>query len=382
MKLPISSDVKTHNLGKEIELYAPSNSHHFFPYTVYFQKKYNTVASNIQFETPVSLDIISFLEKNGELICETACIPREGPVSTSVYNTTDIYDESEMSQSKNFFYKNVVICLEKVHSRKIKLDKSNFKMTIYYSSANPLPIEDLEKFFIKEDIKNVIFTIMRDEHGCVKFEPFEVKVPENFNINKCYNDDFVKVHDAITNSLNKNESGLYLFHGEPGTGKTTYIKHLSSLVDRDIIYVPTAFVESLSDPSFLPALLHKKHSILVIEDAEKALLARDPSDSSSVVSAILNITDGIMANVFNIAIIATYNSSRQSIDKALLRKGRLKVEYQFGKLSVNKTQKIMDELDIKKQVSEPMILADIYNDDEGSIVVSSELLEEKIMGFR
>jgi SpoVK/Ycf46/Vps4 family AAA+-type ATPase len=262
------------------------------------------------------------------------------------------------------------------------LDKSNFKMTIYYSSANPLPIEDLEKFFIKEDIKNVIFTIMRDEHGCVKFEPFEVKVPENFNINKCYNDDFVKVHDAITNSLNKNESGLYLFHGEPGTGKTTYIKHLSSLVDRDIIYVPTAFVESLSDPSFLPALLHKKHSILVIEDAEKALLARDPSDSSSVVSAILNITDGIMANVFNIAIIATYNSSRQSIDKALLRKGRLKVEYQFGKLSVNKTQKIMDELDIKKQVSEPMILADIYNDDEGSIVVSSELLEEKIMGFR
>ena len=42
----------------------------------------------------------------------------------------------------------------------------------------------------------------------------------------------------------------------------------------------------------------------------------------------------------------------------------------------------MDELDIKKQVSEPMILADIYNDDEDSIVVSSELLEEKIMGFR
>lgn len=382
MKIPISLNVKTHVIDKKIQLYGPSNSHHFFPHSLYFQQKYNAVASNIHFETPVSLDIVSFLEKNGELVYEGICIPREGPTPTSVYSTMDVYDESEMSQNKTFFYKDILVCLERTHSRKIKLDKSNFKMTIYYSSINPLPLEDLEPFFVKEDIKNVIFTIMRDEHGSIKFEPFEVSVPENFNINKCYNDDFTKVHDAIVSSLNKNESGLYLFHGDPGTGKTTYIKHLSSLVDRDIIYVPTAFVEYLSDPSFLPALLHKKHSILVIEDAEKALLARDPSDSSSVVSAILNITDGIMANVFNIAIIATYNSSRQSIDKALLRKGRLKVEYQFGKLSVNKTQKIMNELGSKKEVKEPMILADIYNNEEDSIVVSSELFEEKRMGFR
>lgn len=381
MKLPISLNVKTHIIDKKTQLYSPSNSQHFFPYSLYIQQKYNTVASNIQFETPVSLNIVHFLEENGELIYEGTCIPREGPTSTSVYSTMDVYDESEMSQTKIFFYKDIIICLERTHSRKIKLDKSNFKMTLYYSSSNHLPIEDLEDFFIKEDIKNVIFTIMRDEHGSIKFEPFEVAVPENFDIDKCYNDDFAKVHDAIVNSLNKNESGLYLFHGDPGTGKTTYIKHLSSLVDRDIIYVPTAFVESLSDPSFLPALLHKKHSVLVIEDAEKALLARDPSDSSSVVSAILNITDGIMANVFNIAIIATYNSPRQSIDKALLRRGRLKVEYQFGKLSVKKTQKIMDELDVKKEVKEPMILADIYNNAEDSIVVSSEILEEKRMGF-
>lgn len=382
MKLPISSNVKPHVLDKSIELYSPSNSHHFFPHSLYFQKKYNTAASNIHFETLVSLDIVSFLEEHGELVFETANIPREGPSTTSVYSTMDVYDESEMTQSKTFFYKDIMVCLERTHSRKIKLEKSNFKMSIYYSSSKPLPLEDLEKFFIKEDIKNVIFTIMRDEHGSIKFEPFEVAVPENFDINKCYNDDFAKVHNAIVSSLNKNESGLYLFHGDPGTGKTTYIKHLSSLVDRDIIYVPTAFVESLSDPSFLPALLHKKHSVLVIEDAEKALLARDPSDSSSVVSAILNITDGIMANVFNIAIIATYNSPRQSIDKALLRKGRLKVEYQFGKLSVKKSQKIMDDLGVKREIKEPMILTDIYNNDEDSIVISSELLEEKRMGFR
>lgn len=382
MKLPLSLNAKPHFLDKESPLFGASNSHHFFPHSLYFQKKYGTVASNIQFENPVSLDILPFLEKKGELLYESTSIPREGPTSTSIYGSLDVYDESEMTQSKTFFYKDVLIFLERTHSRKIKLDKSNFKMTVFYSVANPLPLKDLEKFFIKEDIKNVIFTIMRDEHGSIKFEPFEVSVPENFDIKKCYNDNFESVHEIIVNSLNKNESGLYLFHGDPGTGKTTYIKYLSSLVNRDIIYVPTSFVEYLADPSFLPALLHKKHSVLVIEDAEKALLARDPSDASSVVSAVLNITDGIMANVFNISIIATYNSPRQSIDKALLRKGRLKVEYQFGKLSKNKCQKIMDELGLSKQIEEPMVLADIYNTDENSSVISSDILEEKRMGFR
>lgn len=382
MKLPISLKIKPHLVDKNVPLFSESNSQHFFPHALYFQRKYGTISSLLHFENPVSIDILSFLEKNGELVCENTTIPREGPTPTSVYNSVDVYDESEMSQTKIFFYKDVLISLERSHSRKIKLDKTNFKMTIYYSLINPLPFKDLEPFFIKEDIKNVIFTIMRDEQGSIRFEPFEVLVPEQFNVTECYNDDFSKVHETIVNSLNKNESGLYLFHGSPGTGKTTYIKHLSSLINRDIIYVPTGFVEYLADPSFLPALLHKKHSVLVIEDAEKALLARDPSDTSSVVSAILNITDGIMANVFNIAIIATYNSHRQSIDKALLRKGRLKVEYKFDKLAVEKTQKIMKKIGHKEKIEKPMSLADIYNHNSSdTLLISTELLEEKRVGF-
>ena len=103
MKLPLSLDAKPHTIDKKIKLYAPSNSHHFFPHSLYFQEKYNTAASNIQFETPVSLDIVSFLEKHGELIYEGTCIPREGPTTTSVYSTMDVYDETEMSQTKTFF---------------------------------------------------------------------------------------------------------------------------------------------------------------------------------------------------------------------------------------------------------------------------------------
>lgn len=131
----------------------------------------------------------------------------------------------------------------------------------------------------------------------------------------------------------------------------------------------------------MPALLKKRHSILVIEDAEKALLAREPGDSSSLVSAILNITDGIMGNVFSISVIATYNSPRTGIDKALLRKGRLKGEHRFDKLPVEQAQKIMDENKIKHTAYEPMSLAEIFNTDEPNTLTTKELVEEKRMGF-
>ena len=138
----------------------------------------------------------------------------------------------------------------------------------------------------------------------------------------------------------------------------------------------------LSDPSFMPILLKRKHCVLIIEDAEKALLARAPGEESSLVSAILNITDGIMGNVFNIAIIATYNSPRNDVDKALLRKGRLKGEYKFDKLPVEQAQKLLDENKIKFKATEPMSLADIFNTDVPDMLVTKDMREEKRMGFR
>lgn len=380
MKALLSLKSKPHRLKKGIEYFSASNSQHFFPYGLYFAERYQTAPCHLEYNTRVSKTIIPFLEENGELVMENTVVPSDTPSSSGYYDISNDWDEAEGEQVKVFFYQDCLIHLQRTQSRKFKEDKTNYKMSIYYSPGTSIPLEKLESFLEEEKLKNVIFTIMRDEHGSVKFEPFEVNVPESYSIEKCYNDDFLKYHETIVDTLNKNESGLYLFHGDPGTGKTTYIKHLSSLVKRDIIYVPTAFIESLADPSFLPALLNKKHSVLVIEDAEKALLAREPGDSS-VVSAILNITDGIMADVFNIAIIATYNCPRQSIDKALLRKGRLKVEYQFGKLKKDKAQKIAKSLKSSLEITSDTTLADLYNFEEDATLVSPELLTEKRMGF-
>jgi len=375
---------KTAKIDPKVQYFDTSHHGSFFPFGIYFTTTYGVMPSTVHVNKTYTEDLVFFLREKGEIFQDLVSIPATSPKSMTLNMYQDDFDIDEPEYKGTFLYKDSIVQFSKSPSRKHK--KSNdtpplFTLSIYFKPGTTPPLKDFDKFLYEEKFNSVIHTIFRDEHGGIVFEPFETVVPEKFSIDKYYKEDFPPIHNHIVENLKKNESGLYLFHGEPGTGKTTYIKYLSTLINRDMIYVPVAFIDSLIDPSFLPALLRKRHSVLVIEDAEKALLAREPGDSSSLVSAILNITDGIMGNVFSISVIATYNSRRQDIDKALLRKGRLKGEYQFDKLSVEQCQSIIDDNKIKFTAKEPMTLAEIFNTQEPDMITSTELKQEKRMGF-
>jgi energy-coupling factor transporter ATP-binding protein EcfA2 len=362
------------------------SSHHgsFFPFGVYFTTTYGLMPSTIHINKTYTEDLIFFLRDKGEIFQDLVSIPATSPRSMTLSLYQDDFETEEPEYKGTFLYKDCVINFQRTPSRKHKKTAETpplFTISIYYKPGTTPPVKDFDKFLFEEKLNSVIHTIFRDEHGGIVFEPFETVVPEGYSVEKYYTKDFQPIHKHIVENLQKNESGLYLFHGEPGTGKTTYIKYLASVLKRDVIYVPVAFIDSLVDPSFLPALLKKRHSVLVIEDAEKALLAREPGDSSSLVSAILNITDGIMGNVFSISVIATYNSPRAGIDKALLRKGRLKGEHKFDKLPVEQVQKILDDNKINFTAKEPMSLAEIFNTQEPDSLTTKSLVEEKRMGF-
>jgi ATP-dependent 26S proteasome regulatory subunit len=182
------------------------------------------------------------------------------------------------------------------------------------------------------------------------------------NYGKFFND---KVHEVIINRLNKpNDKGIILLHGDPGTGKTSYLKYLTTLIhDKPILFIPPSMAEMLSEPTIIPFLMDQRNSILIIEDAEKVISDRQGNGSPAGVSNILNITDGILGDCLNIQIIATFNMSREKIDTALLRKGRLIVEHKFEKLSVSETNKLLKHLGKDVVSNEPLSLADIYNID-------------------
>ena len=200
---------------------------------------------------------------------------------------------------------------------------------------------------------------------------------ESVDISELYNDDFVEVDKIISNSIQKTESGMILLHGDPGTGKTTYIKHLiCKHAEKNFIFIQNDFVKELLNPSFISFLLQNKNSILLIEDAEKVVVSRENSLNSSVVSTILQLTDGLFSDYLNIKIICTFNTNIERIDKALLRKGRMIVNYKFMPLSPEKTTKLAKKLGYEN-VTGSLTLADLFGLEKPSF----EQTVKKPIGF-
>jgi hypothetical protein len=179
-----------------------------------------------------------------------------------------------------------------------------------------------------------------------------------------YNDDFGEVHQAILRRLSrKNDKGIVLLHGRPGTGKTSYIRYLISSVRKNVIFLPPNMAGAITNPDLVSVLVHNTNSILVIEDAENIVADRE-RDGHSPVSALLNISDGLLSDFLNIQVVCSFNTDIARIDSALIRKGRLIADYEFKELDIPKAQALSDKLGYKARVTAPMSLAAIYNQDE------------------
>ena len=223
--------------------------------------------------------------------------------------------------------------------------------------------------------------LVKSDMGHLDTEEYEMRTPP-INLELNYGQEFIKIHDVIVNRLNKNnDKGIILLHGDPGTGKTSYIKYLTSLVtEKEILFIPPSMAEMLSEPTIIPFLMDHKNSILVIEDAERVISDREGNGSPAGVSNILNLTDGILGDCLGIQVLATFNMKREKIDQALLRKGRLIAEHKFEKLSLEETNKLLEFLGKTEIAEEGMVLADIYNID--SEVFKSNNNNKNKIGFK
>ena len=182
------------------------------------------------------------------------------------------------------------------------------------------------------------------------------------SIEKHYNDDFKKADKTIKKFIDEEEtSGLVILNGVKGTGKTTYIRHLINNTGRRFIYLTKEMASALTDPSFIAFLTEIKGCVLVIEDCENLVAARNQGNQSTGISNLLNMCDGLLSDVFNIKIIATFNEDIRKVDSALLRKGRLIYRYEFKELDLDKTNALLKSLKIDYVSDKPMTLADIFN---------------------
>ncbi|CAF1476793.1 unnamed protein product [Rotaria sordida] len=178
--------------------------------------------------------------------------------------------------------------------------------------------------------------------------------------------DFFHVHNKIVAWLNKKDThGLVLLHGAPGSGKTHYIRYLLHCItnekERYLIYVPSDMIDYLTSPALIPLLLSYPNSLLIIEDAEGSL-SRLRTSSQSVAN-LLNLSDGLLSDGIQVQILATFNCPLISLDPALLRPGRLIVQYCFpSTLNIENARRLADSIGVSNidQINEPLSLANIY----------------------
>lgn len=295
-------------------------------------------------------------------------------------NLVNTYDELQKNESYDHFLYNSIIFAYSQHEHFVfgeyKKDHKQYSfllnitlsedgdMANYYEEiyCTPDTIEDifenLKPYFAgstKED--KVDFGIAAIDASNSIYTTWYDYNPVNVDINKNYNDDFKKPYNKLCDLIQEEDKASLIFlYGEPGTGKTTVIKHLiSKYPEKEFVFIDGNLLYNASPEKLMAYFLDCQNTIFILEDCEKALMSRDKG-YNPVMTTLLNLTDGIISDVLGIKLICTFNTNLNNIDKALLRKGRLSLKYEFKKLSKEKASELIGET-----VKEDMSLADIYN---------------------
>lgn len=348
--------------------------------------------------------ILNFLIENGELVYCTC----NGKLKNVILTPESFKNGTFVFKYKNVFVKIIVKTNDEfnitytddegntvtvgdvtLQERLTEGPEKTYELMIIYTSYDlieGLPLNDFEKF-IEVSGNSKIHLFVKNRYDEYVFEPIKMNIPENIDIALNYGNKFVEIESEIIKRMNSDDNGIYMFHGKPGTGKSTFLKYLTTKVDKDFIYIPATMIESFTtNPHTLSSLLQKKNSVLILEDAEKIITKRlgDNQDSSAVTS-LLNLSDGILGDILKCPIILTYNCPQSDIDDALKRKGRLQINYEFDALPIEDAKRLATHLgfskeEIEEKITKEMAIAEIYNLTKKT-EMGEKKKETKVIGF-
>lgn len=182
-----------------------------------------------------------------------------------------------------------------------------------------------------------------------------------------YGSGHVEWHEGFIAKLRENNHGLSIFEGPPGTGKTSYLRHLMGVLKEThrFYFIPPATMGVLSNPDFIgfwaeQRLRHAdKQFVVILEDSDAALMTRG-ADNREQVSSILNLSDGMLADFLRLQIICTINCKVADIDQALLRPGRLLCHRVFHRLEYAQASRLAQSLGRQLPSMQDYSLAEVF----------------------
>ena len=279
-----------------------------------------------------------------------------------------------IDKKKKYNYINVIYLLKNEMMVDIENNGAIAILFTNRSESAAMKIESSIRKFRRRKTNNGNINLLIDGQFGMDLVPIKNKKPK-LDLSLNYNDDLMEVHKHLKQILNKkNQSGLVLLHGIPGTGKSTYLRYLIHGIKKKVIFLPPKIAGNLDSPSMTSFLIDNPNSVIIIEDAEELIKSREGRGDANI-SMLLNLTDGILGESLGIQVVCTFNTNVRNIDRALMRKGRLIASYEFHHLAAPKTIALLEKLGHKqKNKNNELTLAEIYcmNESIGEVVDSSK----------
>lgn len=193
-----------------------------------------------------------------------------------------------------------------------------------------------------------------------------------------YGEQFCRWNREFLTKLNMSKIGLSILQGSPGTGKTSYLRHLVHKL-RDthrFYYVPVTVYPMLAAPDTVDFWISENNNygdklkIVIIEDAETLLMQRG-SDNHDSLSNLLNIADGFLGSFLKLHVICTVNTAIEKLDPAVMRPGRLLAQQTFNRLSPEQARILATAKGLNISLQESYSLAEIYNQNGETVPADS-----------
>lgn len=232
----------------------------------------------------------------------------------------------------------------------------DLSFTIY---GNPKKVKDLYQFLMGKGLQKNEFATWYYATADGNFQNTTLKLKERRVV---YDEIYPFIEggvDQFYDDYMNSESPVLICLGEPGTGKTSFIRNMIYQKSMETMFTYDARVMEMD--SFFVNYITEDYNLLVMEDSDILLTSRERSDNRTM-NKLLNSSDGLVS-IKDKKIIFTANmTNTNEIDDALMRPGRCYKVISFRPLTKKEAFKLAEKANIEiKFNKDEYTLAEIFN---------------------